>query len=351
MKINERLDDVELIRPITILLVLIYHSFAIFTGAWNPTYNFENISAYYWLAKFSYSFMLPCFVFISGYVYYHKQKHSTHTINFIQFSYKKFNRLIVPSIFFSLLYYLIFVHKGQEFNLNSFLFDIIGGVGHLWFLPMLFWCFILANLMEKLNVKIYFKLVILGIISLISFTIKIPLGINHAFNYLFYFYLGLFVIQNKDYIVKITSDAKIICLNFSLFILLFFLLTSLNDKIVLFTVESYSLFFRATAIVMIKLFTMIISVYGIFNLYIFINFLIIKKIYKASKHIKYLNSVCFGVYIYHQFILKYLYYDTILAENINIHIFPFLGLIVTLIFSVFLTNLTLKLRVGRYLIK
>ena len=30
MKVKERLDDVELIRPIIILLVLIYHSFVLF---------------------------------------------------------------------------------------------------------------------------------------------------------------------------------------------------------------------------------------------------------------------------------------------------------------------------------
>ena len=61
------MEDVCYIRLLLIVLLVIYHAFAIHSGAWNPIG--EQIALYGWLDKFAYSFMLECFVFISGYVY------------------------------------------------------------------------------------------------------------------------------------------------------------------------------------------------------------------------------------------------------------------------------------------
>ena len=61
------LEDVVFIRIVLILLLVLYHSFAIFNGAWEKPSGVPDISAYWWVASFSYSCLLETFVFISGY--------------------------------------------------------------------------------------------------------------------------------------------------------------------------------------------------------------------------------------------------------------------------------------------
>lgn len=60
------LYDVLLIRILLIFLLVVYHSFAIYNGAWKPLNGFPIIKSYRCIADISYSFMLEMFVFISG---------------------------------------------------------------------------------------------------------------------------------------------------------------------------------------------------------------------------------------------------------------------------------------------
>lgn len=46
-----------------------YHAFIIYVGGWNEPVGFEPCTIYSWLDKLAYAFMLPTFVFISGYVW------------------------------------------------------------------------------------------------------------------------------------------------------------------------------------------------------------------------------------------------------------------------------------------
>ena len=66
---NRNLDEVSFIRPVLIVLLVLYHAFAPWCGAWEPFDGFEENNVYWWLAKVAYSFMLPTFVFVSGYVW------------------------------------------------------------------------------------------------------------------------------------------------------------------------------------------------------------------------------------------------------------------------------------------
>lgn len=68
---NEKklLTNVAVIRPILIVLLVFYHAFAPYSGAWEPIEGFPEIPAYWWLDWLSYAFMLEMFVFVSGYVF------------------------------------------------------------------------------------------------------------------------------------------------------------------------------------------------------------------------------------------------------------------------------------------
>lgn len=63
------LEDVVVLRLSLIVLLVLYHSFCIFSGAWEVPKDYPLIPIYWWIAKTSYMFMLETFVFISGYLF------------------------------------------------------------------------------------------------------------------------------------------------------------------------------------------------------------------------------------------------------------------------------------------
>lgn len=88
------------------------------------------------------SFGIEMFTFISVYVYAYQLIELKRTPTFFKILKNKSRRLILPSIFFSLIYYFMF--KFDNLNNTDFinaLYSIIIGQGDLLFLPMLFWCF------------------------------------------------------------------------------------------------------------------------------------------------------------------------------------------------------------------
>lgn len=63
-----------------------------------------------------------------------------------------------------------------------------------------------------------------------------------------------------------------------------------------------------------------------------------------------LSTYCYGVYIFHQFLLKALYYHTSLPAIVSIDLLPWVCIIITVILSLVLVFVTLKTRIGRFLI-
>ena len=53
---------------------------------------------------------------------------------------KKIRRLIIPSMIFSTAYFLLYGDYNQ--SIFNILYKIISGVAHMWFLTILFWCFV-----------------------------------------------------------------------------------------------------------------------------------------------------------------------------------------------------------------
>jgi fucose 4-O-acetylase-like acetyltransferase len=112
------LSDVVVIRNILIVLLVFYHAFAIYSGAWKPIAGFPIVKAYWWFDKLSYAFMLELFVFISGFVFgYQVRQKGESKLQAKSLFWGKFKRLIVPSIFFSLLYMLIWVTSSNPYNI------------------------------------------------------------------------------------------------------------------------------------------------------------------------------------------------------------------------------------------
>lgn len=105
---RQNLDEVSLIRPILIVLLVLYHAFAPWCGAWGAFEGYEPNEIYWWIGKSAYSFMLPMFVFISGYVWAFQRESLCKVDSLKQLAIKKFKRLYIPSLLFSVAYVLLF---------------------------------------------------------------------------------------------------------------------------------------------------------------------------------------------------------------------------------------------------
>ena len=192
---NILIPEVVIIRPILIVLLVFYHAFAIYGGAWAPIEGFPEVPAYWWLDKLSYAFMLEMFVFVSGFVLgYQVRTKGEVKLQAKALFWGKFKRLMIPCMVFSLLYILLFGNIGQP--IQNTLYDMFDGAGHMWFLPMLFWCFVGVWVIEKLRLKPRWVLPLLLLASLVSF-LPLPFRMGIALYYMPFFYVG-YVLQKED---------------------------------------------------------------------------------------------------------------------------------------------------------
>ena len=86
---SSRIIYIDILRSLCILLLLTYHSFAIYTGGWIKPDNVPDIPLYGWIGKLSYSFMLPMWVFISGHIWGHQVYTTKKGYNIKRINYKK----------------------------------------------------------------------------------------------------------------------------------------------------------------------------------------------------------------------------------------------------------------------
>lgn len=181
------LNDVMVLRPLAIILLVLYHAFIPYIHGWSlQPEGFQDIDAYWWIAKFSYSLMLELFVFISGYVFALSLARNS---GFRQILFNKIKRLYIPCIIFSIIYILMF-YDFYAFSLWKYLTILLSGAGHLWFLPMLFWTIIIAYLVDKIKCPLYIRILICCSFPIISI-LPIPFHINSALYYVPFFYLGI----------------------------------------------------------------------------------------------------------------------------------------------------------------
>ena len=192
---NKLIQEVVVIRPILIVLLVFYHAFAIYSGAWAPIEGLLEVPAYWWLDKLSYAFMLEMFVFISGFVFgYQVRTKGEAKLQAKVLFWGKFKRLMIPCVVFSLLYILLLSNIGQP--IQKTLYDMLNGAGHMWFLPMLFWCFVGVWVIEKLRLKLRWVLPLLLLASMVSF-LSLPFRMGIALYYMVFFYVG-FILQKED---------------------------------------------------------------------------------------------------------------------------------------------------------
>lgn len=338
------LNDVVILRPIAIVLLVVYHAFIIYRGGWKAPEGFIEIKAYWWIANASYSFMLELFVMMSGYVFGFQLLELKKKFTFKSLTLNKLKRLILPSVIFSIIYYIIF-RWNEPFRPIGFIFNLLGGVGHLWFLPMLFWCFIGAYILQLVNLKDELKLALCLCLALVSF-LPLPFGIGTALYYLLFFFSGILLYKNREKLLERLGGKGWILFGVA-YLITFVCFTTINEEIVF--DSDKSLVTKVYHFTLSKSMQIIYSTLGCLFAWLLVN-KIIKDMKAIPNWILTANELCFGIYIFQQFILLILYYKTSMPILFGAYWLPISGFVITMFFSVILTFYLRKTKIGKYLV-
>lgn len=111
-----------------------------------------------------------------------------------------------------------------------------------------------------------------------------------------------------------------------------------------------SLINKGLILVITGILKLLMSCCGILALYLTVCKTTTNEGYHPKQWVISASDNCYGVYVYHQFILVFLYFYTPLVAVCHPLLVPWIGLVVIFSFSLLLTKLTLKTKIGRFLI-
>lgn len=203
-----------------IVLLTLFAMILVVAGHSDITQDFKNL----WIYKWAYSFHMPLFFFVSGFLFALTVPEAKLRImsprTFIE---KKATRLIIPFLFINTVIFIIkatlitdssLMQNPVELTWKSFLEStFFNPMGFMWFLPALFIIFMVAFLLRKLLINInrggYLSAVISTIIIFMIVDDAVPtisfMQISSAIHYITFFLLGLLYCDYKkqiDYWLK-----------------------------------------------------------------------------------------------------------------------------------------------------
>jgi fucose 4-O-acetylase-like acetyltransferase len=203
---KKRIDFIDILKGMTIVLVVAGHFFP------------QNILFPFWtiLHRLIYSFHMPLFMMISGYLY--KTSLTIDSItSYLRFLQKKIVRLVIPYFAISFVIivikiiaqnYLTLEHPvGMDIIKYMFINPLGGYATFLWFIYVLFTIFLifpLANLVLK-------KAWIIFVVLLGMHFIELPSSfcLNLVGQYLLYFWCGMWTAQNTVVLIGVGQHQRV----------------------------------------------------------------------------------------------------------------------------------------------
>ena len=331
---KNRLLEVELLRPLAVLLVVVLHSFTVYWGKWTAPEGFVNIAPYKWIAATSFSFTMELFVMLSGYVFGFQLIRRKSDFTLKSLLHNKFKRLLVPSLIFSVIYALIFYWNREFFDA---LYRIINGAGHMWFLLMLFWCFAFGFLLYKSKMSEGQKFAILILCVALSI-IGLPLRLEKTLYYLFFFYLGITLIRRQDLCDRISRNAWILVALAAIYLTAF-----ISYELIVPSIDRPDTFFADALFKWMKKFWMLVYSLAGTLLFFSLSYRLCRNRTSIPSAIIFCSSISFGVYLFHQIIIEYLLYKTGLPVLVGPYWLPWIGFLITITGSVILVLLVRRL--------
>ena len=309
------------------------------------TNDYQLFVGYQWFAWLISGFRIETIALVAGYVFSYQSHDLKRSYRFAPFVWKKFKRLIIPMLFFGCIYYFCFFFDKDSFSILSFVKTLLSGCGHLWFLPMLFWCFIAIWVIDHYKLSSIVLLAILACVSLVPMP-SLPFGLTRLPHFLFYVYAGYYLWTQRD---KIFSKF----LNVPCIVTMWLVYVALVIVKHLFVPEITSNMPMLQKIMLLgtqSTVGLLMSCAGIMALYLTVCNVTSKEGYKPKQWIINASDDCYGVYVFHQFILVALYFYTPLVSVCNPYWVPWIGFAVAFAVSLLLTKLFLKTKTGKFLI-
>lgn len=187
-------NEYDLLKVFAILLVVLGHISILYSGDSLPYNSVLTV-----LTKLIYLFHMPLFVALSGSIYSIGCERGKYN-RFIPFVHNKVNRILLPFFFVAVIFLaptLVVLGK-TELSFLIVCGNILIGGGlekHLWYLPALFWIFMVVWCLQKAKVNEYVMFVLsvaLAVTCSLFFSFKF-LFLWDAIQYLPYFLLGLLI--------------------------------------------------------------------------------------------------------------------------------------------------------------
>lgn len=186
MEKSVRFNEISIMRVMAMTMIVAFHSLCFYNGRWVKV-NAIDIPVWHKISCFLDVVDLNMFVFISGYlygylyIYRNKYQHPSEVIRI------KARRLLIPYLFWGIPMAIVW-----PWNTWS---QLLYGIGHLWFLLMLFGVFTLTVIFQLLNAQrvkftstVGISLIVMGFISGFLFSKYVYAGEFLCINkILFYF--------------------------------------------------------------------------------------------------------------------------------------------------------------------
>lgn len=176
--------EIDILKGIAIILVVLGHIELLYA-----------LDTYTQLRNFIYTFHMPLFMAISGYLY---GKHHNTSINYLSFVKKKAKRLLLPYISIMGVYYIVkylsefTIGVNTPIEINTLLYTLFinpfgGFVSFLWYVYVLFLIYLIVPFFKRLQ--------LLLAISIVIYFIPFPslFCLNMLSKHMVFFVLGLFL--------------------------------------------------------------------------------------------------------------------------------------------------------------
>ena len=211
---QKRLSYINFLQMMGVLLVIIGHSLEpyVYKGYLGGSFIInEKCKELY---KFINSFHMPLFFFIYGYLFAYKEH---NRINLVEYTKKRFKRLIVPFYLFALLVWIPFLyflgHTNAAENFLSF-----KNCYHLWFLPTLFIIGLVYSIILKTPLKKHTVILLIFLIfwqcsyydgEIVKILYRRPMN-NIVYTHIG-FMVAIYIASAKEHSVSETEVLKRMC--------------------------------------------------------------------------------------------------------------------------------------------
>ncbi len=342
------LNEVSFMRPILLVLLVAYHAFAPYCGTWVKPATITDFEPYFWVASLARAFRLEAFVFISGYIFTFQLITKHKFGSFWDLAKSKIQRLVLPCFVFGILYVIIILRLDMSWD--SF-YVLLSGPGHLWYLICLFWLFLVQYLImaflrrqpsDQIN-RYYWGVFIVTLLLPILSAFPLSMRWDKAMYYMTFFYGGgMFYIFREEIasLVTVRRTVGLWCAFAVCVWIVFTLMLPKSEIMKLPTIMDRFPYFVYNAYL-----KLVVSWVGIAAFYA--SAVLYCRKHTISQTMLKIGTCGYGVYVFHQFILKYAYNLTDYPIWTGTYWMPWIAFVFTVILSTILTLLCRSTSIGR----